>query len=85
MSLRTHHTPLHPPPSLPAAVLNFTCPTAGYDARVDVHPRFADPEDCQYFYVCINGKEPRRNGCQFGQVFSTEIKACVSAKEVPEW
>merc|ERR1719244_1616169 len=31
------------------------------------------PDECQFFYVCINGKTPRRNGCTFGEVFSTEL------------
>ncbi|XP_063593487.1 uncharacterized protein LOC134770492 [Penaeus indicus] len=65
-------------------VLNFTCPTSGFDIQRDAHPRFPDPDDCQYFYVCINGKDPRRNGCAFGQVFNSVTKACDSPKEVPE-
>merc|ERR1712168_785165 len=65
-------------------VHNFTCPSTGFDPLVDLHPRFPDPTDCQYFYVCLNGKEPRRNGCTFGQVFSSETNACSSPKEVPE-
>ncbi|KAF2362622.1 Chitin binding domain [Trinorchestia longiramus] len=64
-------------------VVNFTCPTVPSHEAV-AHPRYADPDDCQYFYVCINGKTPRRNGCNFGQVFNSKIRACDSPKEVPE-
>ncbi|XP_066977201.1 protein obstructor-E-like [Macrobrachium rosenbergii] len=64
-------------------VVNFTCPKVGLDAAV-AHPRYADPDDCQYFYVCINGDTPRRNGCAFGQVFNSATKACDVPKEVPE-
>ncbi|KAA0197412.1 Cuticle Protein CPAP3 [Hyalella azteca] len=64
-------------------VVNFTCPSVPSIEAV-AHPRYADPEDCQYFYVCINGKTPRRNGCNFGQVFNSKIAACDTPKEVPE-
>ncbi|KAK7084860.1 chitin binding [Halocaridina rubra] len=64
-------------------VHNFTCPKVGSDAA-DVHPRYADPQDCQYFYVCINGETPRRNGCSFGQVFNTESGTCDNPKDVPD-
>ncbi|KAK8722065.1 hypothetical protein OTU49_012461, partial [Cherax quadricarinatus] len=62
---------------------NFTCPKVNFDIAVS-HPRYADPHDCQYFYVCINGDIPRRNGCAFGQVFNTNTTTCDSPKEVPE-
>ncbi|XP_063593488.1 protein obstructor-E-like [Penaeus indicus] len=64
-------------------LLNFTCPALP-PSSTEVHPRFADPDDCQYFYVCINGKEPRRNGCAFGQVFNNLTKTCDAPKDVPE-
>ncbi|XP_042222697.1 uncharacterized protein LOC121867012 [Homarus americanus] len=62
---------------------NFTCPKVSHEVAVS-HPRFADPHDCQYFYVCINGQTPRRNGCAFGQVFNTKTTTCESPKDVPE-
>lgn len=71
--------PLNPPETD-----NFTCPKVQQDIAVS-HPRYADPVDCQYFYVCINGEVPRRNGCAFGQVFSTNTSTCVVPQEVPEW
>ncbi|XP_066977213.1 protein obstructor-E-like [Macrobrachium rosenbergii] len=64
-------------------VFNFTCPKVGMDTAV-THPRYADPQDCQYFYVCINGETPRRNGCSFGQVFDTKSVTCAEPKDVPD-
>lgn len=64
-------------------VVNFTCPAVPSHEAV-AHPRYADPDDCQYFYVCINGKTPRRNGCNFGMVFNTKLGACDTPTEVPE-
>ncbi|KAK7084861.1 chitin binding [Halocaridina rubra] len=64
-------------------LVNFTCPKTSVDT-VEAHPRYADPTDCQYFYVCINGETPRRNGCSFGQVFNSLTDACDAPKEVPE-
>lgn len=49
------------------------------------HPRYADPNECQYFYVCINGEVPRRSGCKLGQVFDDSTKTCDWARKVPEW
>jgi hypothetical protein len=48
------------------------------------HPRYSDPMDCQYFYVCINGDIPRRNGCKLGQVFNEKTKNCDWPRNVPE-
>lgn len=62
---------------------NFTCPKVKQDLAV-AHPRYQDPLDCQYFYVCINGHTPRRNGCKFGQVFNSKTSACDVPTEVPD-
>ncbi|KAE8749347.1 Cuticle Protein CPAP3 5 [Frankliniella occidentalis] len=64
-------------------VLKFTCPNVTDEVGV-THPRYADPEDCQYFYVCVNGKTPRRSGCKRGQVFSESSKTCDWPRKVPE-
>ncbi|XP_060526256.1 protein obstructor-E-like [Cylas formicarius] len=64
-------------------VFQFDCPKVDESVGA-THPRYADPEDCQYFYVCINGNTPRRNGCKLGQVFDDEVKKCDWAKNVPE-
>ncbi|KAG7168617.1 obstructor-E-like 7 [Homarus americanus] len=61
---------------------NFTCPKVSHEVAVS-HPRFADPHDCQYFYVCINGQTPRRNGCAFGQVFNTKTTTSTAESQVP--
>ncbi|XP_063701262.1 protein obstructor-E-like [Culicoides brevitarsis] len=64
-------------------VFNFNCPKVNETFGL-THPRYADPEDCQYFYVCINGDTPRRSGCKLGQVFDDVGKNCKWAREVPE-
>ncbi|XP_069190659.1 uncharacterized protein [Procambarus clarkii] len=65
------------------AVVEFDCPKVPDDVASS-HPRYPDPTDCQYFYVCISGINPRRNGCAFGQVFNAKISACDDPTEVPE-
>merc|ERR1711953_238633 len=40
-------------------VFKFDCPKVT-DARHE-HPRYPDPNDCQFFYICISG-QARRNG-----------------------
>ena len=52
---------------------DFRCPPGGSPA---VHPRFPDPKDCQYFYICIGGRDPQRSGCPVGLVFNPDKKAC---------
>lgn len=65
-------------------VFQFDCPKVN-ESIAGTHPRYADPEDCQFFYVCINGDTPRRNGCKLGQVFDDVSKKCEWARNVPEW
>ena len=65
-------------------VFQFTCPKVN-ESEAKTHPRYADPEDCQFFYVCINGEVPRRNGCKRGQVFNEEKRVCDWPRNVPEW
>jgi hypothetical protein len=65
-------------------VFKFKCPKTTM-TESQQHPRYADPEDCQYFYVCINGEVPRRNGCKMGQVFNDASKTCDWPRNVPEW
>lgn len=69
---------------LSAELFKFTCPKVD-DSVGATHPRYADPEDCQYFYVCINGEQPRRNGCKLGQAFDDVTKRCDWARKIPEW
>ncbi|GAB0099442.1 uncharacterized protein DMENIID0001_153000 [Sergentomyia squamirostris] len=64
-------------------VYQFACPIVTESTAL-THPRYADPDDCQYFYVCINGKIPRRNSCKIGQVFDDLLLRCEWARKVPE-
>lgn len=69
-------------------VVQFDCPANVQDAEQigpkESNPLYADPTDCQYFYVCINGVEPRRNGCTTGLVFNDLTKRCDRPKNVPD-
>ncbi|XP_049781930.1 protein obstructor-E-like [Schistocerca cancellata] len=64
-------------------VFQFTCPKVN-ESEAQQHPRYSDPEDCQFFYVCINGEVPRRNGCKMGQVFNDATRSCDWPRNVPE-
>ncbi|KAF2883115.1 hypothetical protein ILUMI_23056 [Ignelater luminosus] len=64
-------------------VFQFDCPKVNESIAI-THPRYPDPEDCQYFYVCINGDTPRRNGCKLGQAFDDRSKKCDWARKIPE-
>jgi len=67
-------------------LFEFECPKreGELEAGQLQHPRFADPKDCQFFYVCIDGKTPRRNGCGTGTVFNEKSGQCDKPKNVPE-
>ncbi|XP_067009763.2 protein obstructor-E isoform X2 [Anabrus simplex] len=64
----------------------FECPK---DAQADgtgqavAHPKFAHPDDCQKFYVCLNGVEPRELGCTVGEVYNEEEQKCDAPENVP--
>lgn len=66
----------------------FECPSEGQvDSRgmlVD-HPKFPHPEDCQKFYVCLNGVTPREQGCSDGTVYNEEQQRCDAPENVPGW
>lgn len=66
-----------------ADVFQFECPKVDQSVAVS-HPRYSDPDDCQFFYVCINGDTPRRNGCRLGQAFDDVTKTCDWARKIPE-
>ncbi|XP_031787487.1 cuticular protein analogous to peritrophins 3-B isoform X1 [Nasonia vitripennis] len=64
-------------------LFNFTCPKVD-ESVAATHPRYPDSEDCQFFYVCINGETPRRSGCKLGQAFDESTGKCDWARKVPE-
>ncbi|KAK9871175.1 hypothetical protein WA026_011456 [Henosepilachna vigintioctopunctata] len=64
-------------------VFNFECPKVNETEGL-THPRYADPDDCQFFYVCVNGNTPRRSGCKLGQAFDDVSKKCEWARKIPE-
>lgn len=49
------------------------------------HPKFPHPSDCQRFYVCLNGVEPRDLGCLSGEVYNEETQKCDAPENVPGW
>lgn len=64
----------------------FVCPTESKTdslGQVIVNPHYPHPTDCEYFYVCVNGVEPRKLRCDDMQVFSEEKKTCDSPANVP--
>ncbi|CAG0890806.1 unnamed protein product [Cyprideis torosa] len=68
-------------------IYQFECPeTALKDAQAQgqQHPRYVDVYDCQFFYICIDGKVPRKNGCPLGQVFNDVTGSCDEPKNVPD-
>lgn len=66
----------------------FECPKAAQtdaNGNLVVHPKFAHPTDCQRFYVCLNGQEPRDLGCQVGEVYNEESQRCDAPENVAGW
>ncbi|CRL06411.1 CLUMA_CG019569, isoform A [Clunio marinus] len=65
----------------------FVCPKDGRkndaSGQVIAHPHYAHSEDCQKFYVCLNGIEPRELRCEDGESFNDETKRCDSSDNVP--
>jgi hypothetical protein len=48
-----------------------------------IHPLYAHPQDCQKFYICLNGKEPRENSCPDLTVFNDLSMKCDDPANVP--
>lgn len=65
----------------------FACPVGEppTDAagQIIVNPHYPHPEDCEYFYVCVNRVEPRMLMCEDKRVFNKEKKTCDDAANVP--
>jgi len=55
-------------------VFKFTCPKDPNNPNP--HPTYADPTDCQYYFLCVDKKDARRNGCQAGSVFNEKTSLC---------
>ena len=66
----------------------FECPKeaqADSNGQAVAHPKFAHPEDCQKFYVCLNGVQPRELGCSLGEVYNEQDQKCDAPENVPGW
>jgi hypothetical protein len=66
----------------------FECPKeaqADSNGQAVAHPKFAHPEDCQKFYVCLNGVQPRELGCSLGEVYNEDDQKCDAPENVPGW
>lgn len=65
----------------------FTCPDEAQPDLVGgpgfANPRYADLEDCRYYYTCHAGVTPVRNGCIIGTVFNDVTLSCDSPDNVP--
>ncbi|KAF7990003.1 hypothetical protein HCN44_008677 [Aphidius gifuensis] len=66
----------------------FECPSVrpvdSHGHNVD-HPKYAHPEDCQKFYVCLSGVTPREQGCSEGSVYNEKTEMCDTPENVPGW
>ncbi|XP_049807256.1 protein obstructor-E-like isoform X1 [Schistocerca nitens] len=61
------------------AFLGFRCPEEAIGSE-DIR-FYRSPEDCQRFFVCVNGK-PRLQRCADGYAFSDEFGECVGVENV---
>ncbi|XP_049807257.1 protein obstructor-E-like isoform X2 [Schistocerca nitens] len=59
--------------------LGFRCPEEAIGSE-DIR-FYRSPEDCQRFFVCVNGK-PRLQRCADGYAFSDEFGECVGVENV---
>lgn len=66
----------------------FSCPNSTQihtnGQQLD-HSRYLKPNDCRFFYVCIDGKHPKEVGCPMGQVFNDVTLLCDAPENVPGW
>ncbi|KAH8399903.1 hypothetical protein KR215_004141 [Drosophila sulfurigaster] len=65
----------------------FSCPKdqpkTDVRGQVVTHPKYPHPTDCQKFYVCLNGDDPRDLGCQLGEVYNEQTEMCDAPENVP--
>jgi len=67
---------------------NFCCPDKVQeyqDGSINPHPTYANLDDCQLFWVCLNGQEAVQEGsCTAGEVFNELTHKCDYPENVPE-
>lgn len=66
----------------------FVCPgetVKDENGQVVPHPKYADPENCEKFFLCLNGVEKRELRCDKGEVFNEDTTQCDEPKNVPGW
>ncbi|XP_052867671.1 protein obstructor-E-like isoform X1 [Anopheles cruzii] len=65
----------------------FQCPKDGPKAdkngQTVTHPNYPHPDDCQQFYICLNGIEPRKGTCEEGTVYNEDLQRCDEPENVP--
>jgi Chitin binding Peritrophin-A domain len=58
-------------------VVTFECPRlSNKKSKLDRHPRYPSPDDCQKYFVCLNGVDPSELSCSSGKVYNEETKSC---------
>ncbi|KAK4296344.1 hypothetical protein Pmani_031150 [Petrolisthes manimaculis] len=65
----------------------FSCPNSTQihtNGQELDHKRYVNPNDCRFFYVCQDGKDPREVGCPQGTVFNGEKLICDAPENVLE-
>lgn len=74
-------------PVIKKSTSGFECPAekakSDKSGQLTAHPRYPHPTDCQKFYVCLNGEDPRDLGCQTGEVYNDESEMCDAPENVP--
>lgn len=68
----------------------FSCPQdrvkkVDAQGQTVVHPKYPHEEDCQKFYVCLNGHDKRSLGCEAGKVYNTDNEQCDDPENVAGW
>ncbi|CAL4066540.1 unnamed protein product [Meganyctiphanes norvegica] len=67
---------------------NFCCPDGEQlyqDGTVNPHPTYPNLDDCQRFWVCLNGQEAVQEGsCTAGEVFNDVTNKCDYPENVAE-
>jgi len=63
----------------------WSCPiTDPFDLAQNPNPRYPDLEDCEKFYICLNGIIPRHQGCDNNRVYNELTQQCDHIDNVPE-